>query len=91
MLGIHEGCETSSVLRLGNNVEAQGRLSRRLRAEDLNYASLWDAAYTDGYIKTQRSCRDGFHVRDDAGAPQFHDRALAELSFNLAHCHIHGP
>jgi hypothetical protein len=71
-------------------LERQRRLARRLRAVDLDDAAARDAADAEGVVDADRAGGDGLH--GDAGAvlAEAHDRALAELLFNLADGDIEG-
>ena len=58
------------------------------RAVDLDYAATRHAADTEGDIETERSGRDYRQILGHAAFAEFHDRALAELAFDLAHGEI---
>src|SRR5215210_3613331 len=82
MLGVDEGGEASCFLRLGDDVQGEGRLTARLRTEDLDDPTSRDAADAEGEVEGKGSGRDG-------GEPlallvaHAHDRTLPELPLYL--------
>src|SRR5215210_1418405 len=82
VLGVDEGGEPSGLLRLGDDVQGEGRLSARLGAEDLDDATPRDAADAEGEVEGQGAGRD----RGDPLAllvAHAHDRTLPELPLYL--------
>src|SRR5207244_10000336 len=78
MLDVDERGDAAAPLGLGDDVLADRRLARRLRAEDLGDPAAWDAADAEGQIERDRAGRD--HVdRLDRGRSELHDRAGPEL------------
>ncbi len=82
MLGVDERRGASVFLSLSNDVQRQGGLARRFGTEDLDHAPAGDAADAEGVVDGQG------RGRDDGDAPrsslaELHDRALAELPFDL--------
>src|SRR6266498_1122781 len=65
------------------------RSPRRLGAEDLDHAASRQAADAQCDVERERAGGDGGDA-DVAVLPQPHDRALAELLLDLAHCHLEG-
>src|SRR5437667_29849 len=51
MLGIDEGGPPAALLRLGDDVQGEGRLSGRLRPVDLDHPTPRDAAHTEREIE----------------------------------------
>ncbi len=89
VLRVHEGHLAAGLLRVRHRVQGQGRLTGGLRSVDLDDAAARQAADAEGHVERGRSGRDdldGLH-RPLAHA---HDRALAELPFNLCECGIQG-
>src|ERR687889_833562 len=58
VLGVDEGGEAPCFLRLGDNVQGEGRLAARLRTEDLHDATPWEATDTEGDVQGQGARRD---------------------------------
>ena len=82
VLGIDEGGGAAGPLGLPRDREGQRRLSARLGAVDLDHAAPRETAGSDGMVDGERSGRN----RLDAEVLLFteaHDRALAELPFDL--------
>src|SRR5215207_134994 len=82
VLGIDEGGETSCFLRLGDDVQGEGRLAARLRTEDLDDATPWDAANAEGEVEGQGAGRDAVDPLAFLVA-HAHDRTLPELPLYL--------
>src|SRR5215207_7619514 len=82
VLGVDEGGEAPCFLRLGDDVQGQGRLATRLRTEDLHDPASRDAANAEGDVQGQGAGGNG----GDALAllvAHAHDRTLAELPLYL--------
>ena len=78
VLDVDEGDDPAARLGLGEDVLADGRLARRLRAEDLGDPAARDAADAERQVERDRAGRDG--VEDELLArPELHDRAAPEL------------
>ena len=82
VLGVHERRHAAALLRLGDDVQRQRRLARRLRAVDLDDAAAGEAAHAQRGVDRQRAGGDGGDV-DLLAAAEPHDRALAELLVDL--------
>src|SRR5205085_10918711 len=83
MLGVDEGADAAAPLGLGDHVVDERRLARRLRAEDLDDAAAWQAADPEREVERERAGRDRAD-RDGGAIVHLHDRALAELTLDLA-------
>src|SRR5262245_54615039 len=90
MLGVDEGRHAALLLRLGDDLQRERGLARRLRTEHLDDAAAWDAADAEGIVEADGAGRDRGDLRDDILGAQAHDRALAELLFDLADGHFDG-
>ncbi len=84
VLGVDEGASSPGALRLGDDVERQGRLARAFRSVNLDDATARQAADTEGDIEAERAGRDHLDIGNALARAQFHDRALAESAFDLA-------
>ena len=84
MLGVHERGHAAELLGLGNHLQRQRRLARRLRPEDLDDAAARHAAHAERVVDADRAGGNGVDRLDRALLAQPHDRALAELLFDLA-------
>ncbi len=82
MFHIDIGCHTAQLLRLGDDVLADGGLSRRFGAVDFGDAAARDTADPQGNIQGKGTGRDGFdcHVLGFAHA---HDGAFAVAFDNI--------
>ena len=83
VLGVDERADPAELLRLGEDVVDERRLTRRLRAEDLDDPPTRDAADPQRDVERQRPCRDRVDGDARARIPHPHDRALAELPLDL--------
>src|SRR5918994_5617112 len=82
VLGVDEGGEASCFLRLGDDVQGEGRLAAGLRTEDLDDATPWDAANAESEVEGQGAGRNGGHALALFVA-HAHDRTLPELPLYL--------
>src|ERR671914_156190 len=57
VLGVDEGGEAPCFLRLGDDVQGEGRLAAGLWTEDLDDATPWDAANAEGEVEGQGAGR----------------------------------
>ena len=80
---VFEGRDTAGALRFHEDGQAEGGLSGGFRPENLNHAPAGHAADSQGDIQCQRSGRNRRDIQPRV-LPQPHDRALAELLFDLA-------
>src|SRR5712691_7647501 len=62
MFGIYKSRVTTRSLRAGDDVQAKGGFTRRLRAINLCDAPAWDASNAQGEVEGNRSGRDHFHL-----------------------------
>ena len=90
MLGVDEGGGAAHALRLGDDVQRERGLARRLRAVDLGDAAARDAADAERDVERQRAGRDDRDLVQGAALPQAHDRALAELAVDGREGQIEG-
>jgi hypothetical protein len=90
VFGIDERGEPARLLRLGDDLQGQGGLAGGLRAVDFGDAAAREAADAERVVDADGAGRDGFHGRDRVALPEAHDRALAELLFDLADGHVEG-
>lgn len=81
-LGIDEGSDAARFLRLGDRMNRERRLARRLGTEYLSHPALGVASDAERLIDRNRSRRNN---RDlvDLLALHLHDRTLAEVLFDL--------
>ncbi len=89
VLRVHERDLAPGLLRVRHRVQGQGRLARGLGAVDLDDAAARQAADAECHVERGRPGRDDLDglLRPVAHA---HDRALAELPFNLCERGIQG-
>ncbi len=83
VFGVDVGADTAVALGFGHHVHCEGGLTRGLGTVHLNDASPRQTADSEGHVEGQGSRGDGLNgeVRSLAHA---HDRAFAELLFDLA-------
>ncbi|MNC48302.1 hypothetical protein D3C75_974060 [compost metagenome] len=82
MLGVDEGAGGAAFLGFGDDRQGQCGFTRRLRAIDLDDTAFWQAADAQSDVQAQGAGRNG----RNAGAlviAHAHDRAFAELAFDL--------
>src|SRR6266545_883003 len=90
VLGVDEGRHPAGLLRLRDDLERERGLARRLGPEDLDHAAAGDATNAEGIVEADCAGGNRGHLRDDLLAAEAHDRALAELLFNLADGQLDG-
>ena len=90
MLGVHERRHAAELLRFGNHLQRQRRLARRLGPEDLDDAAARHAADAKRVVDADGAGRNGVDRLDGALLAEAHDRALAELLFDLADGQLDG-
>ncbi len=78
------------LLGLGDDVQGQGRLARGLGAVDLDDPAPREAADAEGQVERDGPGRDGLDVDRRALLAELHDRALAELLFDLGQGRLDG-
>jgi hypothetical protein len=91
MLGVDEGADAAAPLPLGDEVERERGLARRLRPVDLDHAAARHAADAEGDVEPDRSRGKRRDVGHLAALPELHDGALAELLLDLAQGEIDRP
>ena len=74
----------SYLLFLGYGMQRQRRLARAFRPVDLDHPALRQPADTERYVEPDRTRGNRLDVPGRLGVPHAHDRALAELLFDLA-------
>ena len=90
VLRIDEGGHAAELLRLGDHLQRERRLAGRLRPEDLDHPAARNAADAERVVDADRAGRNDVDRLDRAFLAQPHDRALAELFFDLADGQIDG-
>ena len=83
VFGVDIGGDAAGLLNLRDDLQAQGRLARRLRSVDLDDTAARQAADAERDVEPQRPGRNHRQVVLHLGLAHFHDRALAELLFDL--------
>ncbi len=83
VLGVDERAHAAQLLRLGDHVVDQRRLTGRLRAEHLDDAAAGHAADAEREVERQRARRDRVDLDLGALVAHAHDGALAELALDL--------
>ncbi len=83
MLRIDERGHATGFLHLGDRVQGQGCLARRLRAKNLDDTPPRKSADAKRNIQAERSRRNRRNVRRRIGIAELHDRPLPILFFNL--------
>ena len=84
MLGIDEGGDATGTLRPGNRVQCQRGFAARFGTEDLDDAAFGQSDAAQSQIERQAARRNALHFgRGPFGRPQRHNRAFAELLFDL--------
>ena len=83
MFHVDEGAHPAKLLRLGDNVLANGGLSGRFRAVDFGDPPAGDPANAQRDVQRERSGRDRLHCQM-IGFPKAHDRPFAETFADLA-------
>ncbi len=91
VLGVHEGCHATLLLRLGNDLQGDGGLAGGFRPEDFHHTPAREATDAECGIKGNRSRRNHGDGNNRSLASQLHDGALAELLFDLRHGQVDGP
>ena len=83
VLDIDEGRRAAQLLRLGDHMEREGRLTARLRPVNLDDAAARKTTDPERQIERDRSRRDDVHMHALGEVAHLHDGALAELPFDL--------
>ena len=83
VLGVNEGAGAALLLHLGHHLQGQRGLARGFRAVDLDHPAARQAAHAQGHVQAQRAGGDHLDVFNRLALAQAHDRAFAELLFDL--------
>ena len=83
VFGVDEGGGAAGLLHLGDDLQAQRGLARGFRPVDLDDAAARQAADAERDVEPERAGRHDLQVVLDLGVAHLHDRALAELLFDL--------
>src|SRR5581483_2238624 len=83
VLDVDERRRPAGLLRLGDDVQRERRLTGRLRPVDLDDAPARQTADAEGEIEGDRSGRDDVERHLVGELAHFHDRAFAELTLDL--------
>ena len=83
VLGVDVGGGAAGLLHLRHDLQRQRRLARRFRPVDLDDAAARQPADAERDVEAERAGRDDLQVVLDLGVAHLHDRALAELLFDL--------
>src|SRR6202790_1846870 len=83
ILGVDIGGDSAELLLLRYNLQAERRLARGFGSIDLDHAPTRQAADTKRDVQAERSGRHHLQIVLHLGLAHLHDRALAELLFNL--------
>ena len=83
VLGVDEGSGAADFLHLGDDRQRQRGLARGFRTIDFDDAPARQAADAKCQVQAQRAGGNHFHILGDVLFAKAHDRALAELFFDL--------
>ena len=83
VLGVDIGGDSAGLLHLRDNLKAERRLAGGFGPVDLDHAPARQAADAERDIQAERAGRHHLQIVLDLGLAHFHDRALAELLFDL--------
>ena len=83
MLHVDEGRRSPRLLRFGDGVQRERRLTARLRAVDLDDAPARKAAHAERQIERDRPRRDDFERHPLLEVAHPHNRAFSELTLDL--------
>ena len=86
VFSVDERRGAAEFLHFGDDLQRERRLAARLRAVDFDHPAAWQAANAQCDIEPQRSGRYRLNVARDIVVAKAHDRALAELLFDLPEC-----
>src|SRR5438093_1090434 len=91
VLRVDEGADAAALLALGDELERERGLARRLRSVDLDHAPARDAADAERDIEAERARRQAGDVLRQRLLAELHDGALAELLLDLADGEVDRP
>ena len=83
VLDVDEGRRAAVLLRLGDRVQRERRLTAGFRSVDLDDAAARETADAEGEIEGDRAGRDDVERHAFLELAHLHDRALAELPLDL--------
>src|SRR5262245_9475341 len=90
MFRVYEGRDPAALLRFRDDLQRQRRFSRRFRAKHLDHAAARHAANAERVVDADGPGGNSVDRLDGAFFAEAHDRALAELLFNLADGQLDG-
>src|SRR5256712_1701792 len=90
VLRVDERRHAAEFLSLRDDLQRERRFPRRLRSEDFGDAAARHTANAEREVDADSAGRNGVDRLDGAFLTEAHDRALAELLFDLADGQIHG-
>ena len=83
VFGVDERRHAALPLGVGDGVQGDGRLAARFRAEDFDDPAARQPAAAQGDVEARGPGGDARHIRQPTASPKLHDRAFAELLFDL--------
>ena len=86
MFRVDEGRNAAALLGRSDGVKGQRRLTGRFGAVNFDDAAAGIAADADCQVNGQGTGRNDFHIHLVGYIAETHDRALAEILLDLAHC-----
>ena len=90
MLGVDERADAALLLRLGDRVQRERRLTGAFRAIDFDDAAARQTADAESDVEADRAGGDGL-VLDRLALAQAHDRTLAKSALDLADRRVDRP
>ncbi len=90
VLRVDEGGGAAQLLDVGDDLERERGLARRFRPVDLDDAPARQAADAEGEVQAERAGGDDLDALLDVLVAHAHDRALAELAFDLGERGLQG-
>src|SRR5206468_7891169 len=91
VLRVDEGADAAALLALGDELERERGLTRRLRSVDLDHPPARDPADAERDIEAERARRQAGDVLRQRLLAELHDGALAELLLDLADGEVDRP
>src|SRR5262245_49440427 len=85
MFGVDIGAHAAVLLRFGDDLQRQRRLAGSFRTVNFDHPAARHTADTERDVESERTGRNGLHVFDYSAFAELHDRAFAELLFDLAY------
>ena len=84
MLRIDESRNATHLLSLGNRMNGQRRLTRRLRSVNLDNSSSREASRSKCNVHRKGTGRNHLNILVHTGVPQLHDGALSAILLYLS-------